>query len=208
MIFNLDENRNSNIDLIRGFAIILMILDHVLVAITSIMGGNDYIYLIRTTLTRFSMPLFMIISGAVLILYGLKIRRWSSVLVTAVVLNIILFFLWNDFNSPEILLVWSLVVVSYKLFIRYPITSLILGFIQAQYFQITLYDYNGYQPGELIFFIVIGIFASNYISSLSFPILSKIYLYNITIAIGRKPLLIYFSHLVFLSIIVNFLVAP
>ena len=51
----LEVNRNANIDLIRGFAIILMVLDHALLAIATIFGSNEFIYLLRVTLTRFSM---------------------------------------------------------------------------------------------------------------------------------------------------------
>ena len=133
-----DKNRNLNIDFIRGFAIILMIFDHALLAYSSIYGNNDYIYLIRVTLTRFSMPLFMIISGTVLFLYGLKIIRWLSVFIIALMINIITINLWEDFNSPEILLVWCFVVIFYKIYLKFPITTLILGYIQTQFFQITL----------------------------------------------------------------------
>jgi uncharacterized membrane protein len=199
------KNRNSNIDLIRGFAIILMIFDHALLAYSSIYGNNDFIYLFRITLTRFSMPLFMIISGTVLFLYGLKARRWLSVFIIALVINIITINLWEDFNSPEILLVWCFVVIFYKIYLKLPITTLILGYIQTQFFQITLYNYNGYQPGDIIIFLVFGILISKYITSLTFPILSKLSTIHFITFIGSKPLTIYFSHLLLLSIIIHFL---
>jgi uncharacterized membrane protein len=199
------KNRNSNIDLIRGFAIILMIFDHALLAYSSIYGNNDFIYLFRITLTRFSMPLFMIISGTVLILYGLKIKRWLSVFIIALVLNIITINLWEDFNSPEILLVWCFVVIFYKIYLKFPIIVLILGYIQTQFFQITFYDYSGYQPGDIIIFLIVGIFASKYITGVKFPILSKLSIIHFISFIGSKPLTIYFSHLLLLSIIIHFL---
>ena len=150
----LSKNRNLNIDLIRGFAILLMIFDHALLAYSSIYGNNEYIYLFRITLTRFSMPLFMIISGTVLFLFGLKVRRWLSVFMIALMINIITINLWEDFNSPEILLVWCFVVIFYKIYLKFPITTLILGYVQTQFFQITIYNYNGYQPGDIIIFLV------------------------------------------------------
>ena len=200
-----DKNRNLNIDFIRGFAIILMIFDHALLAYSSIYGNNDYIYLIRVTLTRFSMPLFMIISGTVLFLYGLKIIRWLSVFIIALMINIITINLWEDFNSPEILLVWCFVVIFYKIYLKFPITTLILGYIQTQFFQITLYNYNGYQPGDIIIFLVIGILASKYITSITYPVLSKLFIFDFICLIGSKPLMIYSSHLVLMSLIIHFL---
>jgi hypothetical protein len=197
--------RNPNLDLIRGFAIILMVLDHALLAIASIFGSSDYINLIRLTLTRFSMPLFMITSGAVLFLYGIKLYRWLTILMLAIIINTFTFFLWDDFNFPEILLVWSFVMVFNRFFLRYPLLSMLIGFIQNQYFQISFFEYSGYQPGEILFFIVIGIFTSNYLINLSFPILSKLYIYKLMIVIGCKPLLIYFVHLLLLSLFVNYL---
>ena len=200
-----NQNRNSSIDLIRGLAIILMIFDHALLAYSSIYGSNEYIYLFRITLTRFSMPLFMIISGTVLFLFGLKIRRWLSVFIIALMINIITFNLWKDFNSPEILLVWCFVVIFYKIYLKFPIIVLVLGYIQTQFFQITLYNYNGYQPGDIIIFLVFGILASKYITSLTFPILSKLYIFHFISFIGSKPLMIYFSHLLILSLVIHFL---
>lgn len=205
MSLSQSKKRNSNIDLIRGFAIILMIFDHALLAYSSIYGDNDFIYLFRITLTRFSMPLFMIISGTVLFLYGLKARRWLSVLIIALAINIITINLWEDFNSPEILLVWCFVVIFYKIYLKLPITTLILGYVQTQFFQITLYNYNGYQPGDIIIFLVFGILISKYITSLTFPILSKLSIIHFISFIGSKPLTIYFSHLLLLSIIIHFL---
>lgn len=201
----LEVNRNANIDLIRGFAIILMVLDHALLAIATIFGSNEFIYLLRVTLTRFSMPLFMIVSGSVLFLYGIKIKRWLTVFCLALIINGFAITLWEDFNSPEILLVWTFVVIFIKFILKYPLVSLITGFIQNQYFPINIFDYSGYQPGEIVIFLVIGIFASTYITSLSFPILSKFMIYNLIIFIGRKPLTIYFTHLLIISATVYYL---
>jgi uncharacterized membrane protein len=205
MRFPLQVNRNPNIDLIRGFAIILMVLDHALLAIATIFGSNEYIYFLRVTLTRFSMPLFMIVSGSVLYLYGIKIKRWLTVFCLALLINLFAITLWEDFNSPEILLVWTFVVVFIKFILKYPLVSLIIGFIQNQYFPIHIFDYSGYQPGEIVIFLVIGIFASTYITNLSFPILSKFMIYNLIIFIGKKPLTIYFTHLLFISATVYYL---
>ena len=51
------------IDAIRGLAIALMILDHSLFAIESIGVANNIVEYARLSITRFSMPLFMIASG-------------------------------------------------------------------------------------------------------------------------------------------------
>lgn len=200
----MNKLRDINLDFFRGIAISLMIIDHILVFFASIKFANDFFEIIRETLTRYSMPLFMIISGFLLAKYGISIKRWLQVFITSIVLNVIIYFYWTDFNFPEILLIWSLLTIFTKLIIKFPIFILISGLIQYQYFPV---NYEAYQPGIILLFLSIGVISSNRI--LHGDLLDKVIKYNIfrpLIFIGRYPLSIYFSHILILIIILNLII--
>ena len=193
--------RDSNLDFFRGIAIALMIFDHILVFFASINFTNNFFEIIRETLTRYSMPLFMIISGFLLAKYGLTIKRWLQVFLTSIILNLLIFFYWQEFNFPEILLIWSLITIFTKLLIKFPIFILISGLIQYQYFPI---NYEAYQPGIILLFLSIGVISSSRI--LHGDLLDKVIKYSFfrpLIFIGRYPLTIYFSHIFILIILLN-----
>ena len=97
--------REQILDAMRGLAIVIMIIDHVLSLLESVGIQNILVENSRLTITRFSMPLFMIASGIVWVRYGLKVKRWSQVFFLALILNAMIRLLWPDFNYPEILLV-------------------------------------------------------------------------------------------------------
>lgn len=183
----------------RGLAIVLMIVDHVLSALESTGLSNSLVEYSRLTFTRFSMPLFMIASGAVWGLYGLRFKRWAQVVLWAVLVNALTRLLWPDFNFPEILMVWALIAICWRLVVRFPIITMIIGYTQTTYWQIS---WQGFQPGELVIFLAAGVILSRvpidglwrerhtlkFLEPLSF--------------IGRYPLMIYGGHLTILALIV------
>lgn len=195
------KNRDCNLDFFRGIAISLMIIDHIIVFFASINFTNNFFDILRETLTRYSMPLFMIISGFLLANHGLSIKRWLRVFLTSIILNLLIFFYWKEFNFPEILLIWSLITIFTKLLIKFPIFILISGLIQYQYFPI---NYPAYQPGIIMLFLSIGVISSSRI--LHGDLIDKVIKYNFfrpVIFIGRYPLSIYFSHIFILIILLN-----
>jgi uncharacterized membrane protein len=197
----MENKRDINLDFFRGSAIILMIIDHTLVFFTSIKFYNSFFDIIRETLTRYSMPLFMIISGLLLAKHGISIKRWLQVFLLSVFLNIIIYFYWKNFNFPEILLIWSLITIFSKILIKFPIFILISGLIQYQYFPI---NYQAYQPGIIVLFLSIGIISSNRI--LHGELLDNfvnLKIFKPIVLIGKYPLSIYFIHIIFLILILN-----
>ena len=145
------------IDAIRGLAIALMILDHSLAAIEESGYVSSLVEYSRLTITRFSMPLFMLASGLIWATYGLKIHRWGQVLIWAIFLNAITRVLWPEFNFPEILLVWTALAIAWKLIVRFPITIMIIGYTQITFWSV---PWSGYQPGELAIFLGAGVLAA------------------------------------------------
>jgi len=197
----MENKRDINLDFFRGSAIILMIIDHTLVFFTSIKFYNSFFDIIRETLTRYSMPLFMIISGLLLAKHGISIKRWLQVFLLSVFLNIIIYFYWKNFNFPEILLIWSFITIFSKILIKFPIFILISGLIQYQYFPI---NYQAYQPGIIVLFLSIGIISSNRI--LHGELLDNfvnLKIFKPIVLIGKYPLSIYFIHIIFLILILN-----
>lgn len=193
------KSRIRLLDAMRGLAIVLMIIDHALSALESTGVSNSLVEYSRLTVTRFSMPLFMIASGAVWGRYGLRFTRWAQVGIWAVLINAMTRLLWPDFNFPEILLIWSALAICWRLVVRFPIIIMILGYTQTTYWQIS---WQGFQPGELAIFLGVGVLlarapldalwrerrTSKLVAPLSF--------------IGRYPLMIYGGHIALLALFV------
>ncbi|NDA79915.1 MAG: DUF1624 domain-containing protein [Actinobacteria bacterium] len=194
--------RNLIIDAMRGAAIILMVIDHSLAALESTGLFNIIVEYSRLTITRVSMPLFMIASGIVWTLYGLRLRRWFQVLLLAAALNAMTRVLWPDFNFPEILLVWAMLALFWKLIRRFPVLTLIIGFIQNTYWQVY---WQAYQPGELAIFLAVGVLVARapleQLSNLR-QVSKARGIINACAKVGQYPLTIYGTHLAILAVLV------
>lgn len=195
----LNGGRILIIDAIRGLAIALMILDHSLFAIESIGVANNIVEYSRLSITRFSMPLFMIASGMIWVLYGLRIKRWFQVFILSILINITIKVLWPDFNNPEILFVWTIIAIGYQLIVRFPITVMIIGYIQFIFWPVL---WSGYQPGELAIFLSVGVLVARAPLDKTWKKIRFEKLLSTLAFLGRYPLSIYSGHLISLSLIV------
>lgn len=183
----------------RGLAIVVMIVDHILSALESTGMSNDLVEYSRLSVTRFSMPLFMIASGIVWGLYGLRFKRWLQVLAWAIALNAMTRLLWPDFNFPEILLVWAALAIFWRLIIRFPIITMIVAYTQMTYWQI---PWQGFQPGELAIFLGAGVLLSKFPLDWLWRERRVGKLIEPLALVGRYPLTIYGGHLALLALIV------
>ena len=195
----LNGGRILIIDAIRGLAIALMILDHSLFAIESIGMANNIVEYSRLSITRFSMTLFMIASGIIWILYGLRIKRWIQVFILSIIVNVTIRVLWPDFNNPEILFVWTLLAIGYRLIVRFPITVMIIGYTQFVFWPVS---WGGYQPGELAIFLGVGVLIARAPLDRTWKQIRFEKLLSTLAFLGRYPLSIYSGHLISLSLIV------
>ena len=195
----LNGGRILIIDAIRGLAIALMILDHSLFAIESIGMANNIVEYSRLSITRFSMPLFMIASGIICKLYGLRIKRWIQVFILSILVNVTIRVLWPDFNNPEILFVWTLLAIGYRLIVRFPITVMIIGYTQFVFWPVS---WGGYQPGELAIFLGVGVLIARAPLDRTWKQIRFEKLLSTFAFLGRYPLSIYSGHLISLSLIV------
>ncbi len=196
----LNGGRILIIDAIRGLAIALMIIDHSLFAIESIGVANNIVEYSRLSVTRFSMPLFMIASGVIWTLYGLRIKRWIQVFILSIILNVTIRVLWPDFNNPEILFVWTLLAICWRLIIRFPITVMIIGYTQFIFWPVS---WGGYQPGELAIFLGVGVLIARAPLDKVWGRIKFEKLLSTLAFLGRYPLSIYSGHLISLSLIVT-----
>lgn len=187
------------IDAIRGLAIALMIIDHSLFALESLGVANNIVEYSRISITRFSMPLFMIASGIIWTLFGLRIKRWVQVFILSIILNVTIRVLWPDFNNPEILFVWTLLAICWRLIIRFPITVMIIGYTQFIFWPVS---WGGYQPGELAIFLGVGVLIARAPLSKAWGRIRFEKLLSTLAFLGRYPLSIYSGHLISLSLIV------
>jgi uncharacterized membrane protein len=187
------------IDAIRGLAIALMILDHSIAALEESGYVSSFLEYSRLTITRFSMPLFMLASGLIWATHGLKIYRWAQVLAWAVFLNVATRILWPDFNYPEILLVWAALAVAWKLIVRFPITIMIIGYTQITFWSV---PWSGYQPGELAIFLSAGVLAARAPWEKIWNPRKTQRAIKALALLGRYPLSIYGIHLIVLALIV------
>lgn len=183
----------------RGLAILLMIFDHALSALESTGVNNSIVEYARLSITRFSMPLFMIASGVVWGRYGLRFKRWAQVVAWALIINAMTRLFWPDFNFPEILMVWALIAICWQIVARFPIIVMIIGYTQTTYWQI---PWQGFQPGELLIFLGAGVILSRAPLDGLWRERRTSQLLEPLSVVGRYPLTIYGLHLIAFAMIV------
>jgi uncharacterized membrane protein len=158
IIKRMEKLRDASLDRLRGLAIFLMIIDHILVVYLFCWSWDSWAEWVRRTLTRFAMPLFMLVSGLLIARKGRpSLRRIPQVAFAALVLNQIF---WNlpelGFGAPEILATWLICLALYPLWVRFPIEMAVLGILQFVNWPITASWWLGYQPGEVLAFLALG----------------------------------------------------
>lgn len=181
----LTKQRHTGIDNLRGLAIVLMIVDHVILVFE---GPVE----IRYTLTRLSMPLFFLISGHV----AKRIDAPKLLLIGTLGFLLPIYVTFVD--NPNVLFWYAVSVPIIVLCKRKPIALygivLFALTIMANYFQGTSFG-NSYNPLALLALMAVGAliprdnfqFANRLPSFLAF--------------VGSFPLSIYVGHLLALETI-------
>lgn len=176
------------LDRVRGLASLLMVLDHSLVLSLTLDPGDGLRTDLRSTLTRLSMPLFMVVSG--FLLSGSSRRRVLQVAGAAVLLAPLLYVCWVEFAQPEILALWLLVVPLRSLLERYPLELLFAGVLQVLHLPV---GWPGFEPGLVLVFLAMGVLARDRPRSLE--MLGRA-LPGWFASVGRYPLTVYAGHLI------------
>lgn len=137
--------RNPDLDKVRGLAVLLMFLDHTLSVLE---GGMIW----RLTLTRASLPLFMLVSGYLLAYRNPSFRRYAQLLAASAV-SLILVQQIPGKASADVLAMISVAVSCWPIARRWPIATMAIASTIGYTFA-GLGD--GYQPGYLLSLMCAG----------------------------------------------------
>lgn len=171
--------RSFALDRLRGVAIVLMVTDHLL----ELTHSGDFL---RLTLTRFSMPLFFLISGHLL-------RRFSKRTVGIGFIGIVLPLVIPWIDAPNVLLMYALGAFLLTRFSALPVAVVGLT-IAANHFDLIG---NAYGFGAILAIMALGKMTPRS----TFDWANK--LPNVLTVIGRYPLSVYVGHLLILQGIVS-----
>jgi uncharacterized membrane protein len=185
--------RDYKLDSLRGLAVMLMVLDHALVV-----WAPESI--VRYTLTRLSLPLFMLCTAAVCERYGTSNRRLGQIALAGVLVSVGLNAAWPAFPAqPDVtLLIVAAILVAQATVPRfgaYPVV--VCGLIQALYVPV---GWHGYEPGLVLAWLLIGSLAL----ARSPELVARLGggLPDWLGGLGRHPLSVYVGHLAILATIV------
>ncbi len=169
----------------------VMIIDHSLGFAQSTELVEPWMHVVRLSFPRLALPAFMVCSGMLLAGRSMTIRRWTEVLIAALIVNAgALLAGMTDF-VPDILVLWCLVMVFGAPIRRYPATAVVLGLLQSMYWRVPI---GGYQPGLVLAFVALGmLIARSGDRELLEPLGSR--LPDWVASIGRRPLSWYVGHL-------------
>ncbi len=185
--------RDDRLDALRGLALVLMFLDHALVVLIAADGPHWLTY-IRGSITRLSLPLFMVTSGFLMNQHrGFSKRRRIQVLVAALWINFLIFVFPVGFGNPDILALWLFVALFWKLIVKYPVETLTLGMIQNVSATLHLPSHN-YQPGYVAAWLALGVIIARLPQEPGF-LKHAGRLPRWVKSIGRNPLAWYVGHL-------------
>jgi hypothetical protein len=198
------RRRDVAVDRLRGVALLLMILGHSMVVYEALHGPEDVIWWTRHTATRFAMPLFMMMAGYLIAKKGHPAwNRMPAIIAAAVVTNVVGHSLPEiGFHAPNVLANFLMAVPFYFVFVRLPIETVLVGFLQAYYLPITWDEWQGYQPGMIMAFLALGVLVRHHPETALMKIGRR--LPSSLEVLGRRPLLWYCGHLAVLYVIALF----
>jgi len=185
--------RKRQLDALRGVAILLMLLGHSIVVAQHTANAPDWLSWIRLTITRLSMPLFMMVSGfAIARRGGVKWSRVGQIALAAVWINLVMWSSNVGYTTPEILVLWVLLAPFAKLIIRFPIEVATIGLLQTTVHPIPWEYWPNYQPGLVAAFLALGVLLRHRPDSILFHV--DRFIPDWVVAVGRRPLTWYVGH--------------
>lgn len=181
--------RVQGIDRLRGAAILLMVLDHVLVHV-------DYASPLRFTATRLALPAFVICAALVRPVGAAALGRRRMLLLAGAVCAEAVLGPAAGLGTPGPVLLITLVLVAAPQLDRAPATFAVLGLIQALYLAPRFGPHwDGYQPGMVAAWWCVGRLVTDreraWTEHLPRPLA----------VVGRHPLAWYLGHLAVIALV-------
>ena len=173
----------------------LMVVDHVAAALALYHPDNEYLLVTRWTLTRFAMPIFMLVSGYLMATHRVSKKRFTQVAVVALIVNALWLTVPVGVEAPDILVIWLVCAFAQPLWVKYPVWFAAAGVLQSVTWEI---PWGGYQPGLVLAFLCLGALAQQ--TGVRIPPLHDVD--RPLAALGRHPLALYVTHIVVVSFVV------
>lgn len=178
------RGRLAGVDVLRGWALLAMVADHVLVLV-------DPASLLRLTVTRLALPAFALLMGA------LHRRRWSGrhvqLLAAALVAQLVGA---GIIGAPGILWLLAGCVPVLWLPSRWLLLVAVVGWVQASWWPI---DWQAYQPGTVLLWTAVGKVASVQLLDAAARVTGP----RSVQLLGRLPLSVYLAHLAVLQLVAS-----
>jgi uncharacterized membrane protein len=181
----LSSARLTGVDALRGYAVLIMILDHVAAA-WMIYRQSVAGWALHVTIGRLAMPCFMLLIGAWYARRPWKLGRWVEITtagVLACVANWAIGFGWID-------VLVQAVGVALVLLWLHPINVFVFGVLQATTW--TVQSWPGYQPGVIAACMAVGIMCRDVVIERAASLYED---HRLAAAIGRNALAVYVGHL-------------
>jgi hypothetical protein len=173
--------RLRGLDVLRGLAVLLMVLDHWIDS-----RCVSSLFFVRLTLTRFALPLFVVTFGYLVGRRGSPVSAFRCGQLLCVSSLTLLLFAVAGLDCPDILFLLALLACGSRVWLAWPLPVAVLGLLQAQYWVV---PWNAYQPGWVLCFACLGVFASR---SLGCPVAA--WRCGPLEWVGRRPLGCYVAH--------------
>lgn len=189
------RKRDPAIDRLRGVACVLMLTGHSMAIYQGLYGQQDWMWWTRHTVTRFAMPLFMMMAGLLIARRGApSLKRIPALVFVAIVTNVFALSLPQlNLYAPNILINFILLLPFYKLITKHPIECAGLGMLQVYEWPVTWSEWWGYQPGEVLLFVCLGVLLLKHPDSFILRLGRRIP--PVIGVVGRRPLAFYAGHL-------------
>lgn len=150
--------REAWLDRARGLAVVLMVVDHLAVFLVHEWGNpapyGGLAQVLRLTVTRASLVLFMLVAGWLIEQHGARPRRMAEICLAGAAVTA--FGWWLDFpiGRPDVLLLIGVCLCFWRQIRRHPVAAIALGVVQLTAWPI---PWSGYQPGAVLALLAAGI---------------------------------------------------
>lgn len=177
----------------RGVAVVTMVVDHV----CACFGTGQ---LVRLTVGRLALPLFMLCSGWLLARRPPTARRLYELAAAAVAATVVVNVGGLSIGQPDVLWLILVGLLLAPAIRRWPVASACVGLVQASAWPMHSPIWTGYEPGLVVALLALGVLWGRYYGLRDlerWPAPAALQL------VGRYPLSIYVAHLAALAVAVN-----